>query len=311
MKKILIPLILALSFTACDQQRENDTDDMDEQESVTTEDESAQLERTIMNVEVEQLWATDTMMLTSESVLYNPDDNLLYVSNINGQPTEKDGNGFIATMNTQGEIINGYWFSGSLNAPKGMAISDGKLYVTDIDRLVEVDLETRVSSQIWEIDTAQFLNDIVEGPDGALYFSDTNTNTIYKYHDGEISVFLQNAQLKGPNGLYIENGQLMVATMNGGELMRINMDNMEMTSITSEIGAGDGLVPMGDGRMIASSWNGRVFIVDQDGTKQTILDTREENMNSADIEYVPTENMLIVPTFNDNRVVAYRISISE
>ena len=39
----------------------------------------------------------------------------------------------------------------------------------------------------------------------------------------------------------------------------------------------------------------------------TLLDTRDEKINNADIAYNKESKMLFVPTFFDNRVVAYKL----
>jgi len=76
-----------------------------------------------------------------ESVLYNPSEDIIYVSNINGKPTEKNGKGFISKVSLSGEILVLKWVTG-LNAPKGSDIYQDSLYVADIDELVEIDLKT-------------------------------------------------------------------------------------------------------------------------------------------------------------------------
>jgi hypothetical protein len=88
------------------------------------------------------LWETADSLATNESVLFDETTGILYVSNIEGQdPQQKDGKGSIAILSKEGKILNPAWVTG-LNAPKGMAISSGKLYVTDIDHLIEIDLAT-------------------------------------------------------------------------------------------------------------------------------------------------------------------------
>ena len=260
-------------------------------------------------VRVDKAWESDTLMTTSESVLYDAERDLLYVSNINGQPGEKDGNGFISSVNLEGEVVEQHLFSGFLDAPKGMGINGNKLYVTDIDKLVEIDLDRKVSTNTWKIDTAKFLNDVAVGDDGTVYFSDSQTNTIYSLRDGDVSLYMHNDELNGPNGLFIDGSNMMVTSMNGSQLLKVDMnDNDNIEVITEDIGAGDGLVPVGDGSYLASSWNGEVFYIDQDGNKQSILNTQNEKINSADIEYIEEKNLLLVPTFFDNRIVAYKLS---
>lgn len=312
MKKLITYFLMLLFIAACEQRPEQE-----EGEQETTETQTDDIERTgetdgkeeAETGMLEKLWETDTLMLTSESVLYDNERNRLYVSNINGEPTEKDGNGFITALNLDGEIIETYFFSGYLDAPKGMAIQDGKLYVTNIDSLFEIDIEDRISSETWAIDTAQFLNDVAAGRDGSIYFSDTETNTIYSLKDDKVEVFLNSDELNGPNGIYIDGNTMMVTTMNGGQVLKINMNNKSVEEFTTGIGAGDGIVPTGDGRYLASSWKGKVFLIDSEGNKKIILDTTDENLNAADIEYLPLENMLLVPTFNGSTVAAYRLNL--
>jgi hypothetical protein len=41
-----------------------------------------------------------------------------------------------------------------------------------------------------------------------------------------------------------------------------------------------------------------------------LLDTSEVEINTADIDYVPGKNMVLVPTFFTNRVDAYKLDIN-
>ena len=61
-------------------------------------------------------------MKNPESVIYSPKQDILFVSNIDGKPNEKDQKGFISKVSpSNGNIIELSWITG-LNAPKGMAI---------------------------------------------------------------------------------------------------------------------------------------------------------------------------------------------
>ncbi|MCK5077576.1 MAG: ATP/GTP-binding protein, partial [Calditrichia bacterium] len=92
------------------------------------------------NPELIEKWATKAEFKTPESVLYNQNLNILYVANINGSPAEKNGEGFISQLSIDGKIVKLKWITG-LNAPKGMGVFKNKLYVTDIDRIVEIDIK--------------------------------------------------------------------------------------------------------------------------------------------------------------------------
>jgi hypothetical protein len=51
-----------------------------------------------------------------------------------------------------------------------------------------------------------------------------------------------------------------------------------------------------------------VHLVDVDGNKTLLLDTRESGSNAADIEFIRDKNLLLVPAFSANKVVAYELS---
>ncbi len=84
-------------------------------------------------------WSTDSVFKCPESVFYDKERNLIYVSNINGDPSAADGNGFMSKLDTSGNIIQLHWISG-LNAPKGMDVYNGNLFVADITRIAEINL---------------------------------------------------------------------------------------------------------------------------------------------------------------------------
>ncbi len=81
---------------------------------------------------IKQIWSTGKIFQVPESVLYYHNSDVLFVSNIVGNPSGEDGRGFISKLSTQGKIINLKWITG-LNAPKGMAVFNDKLYVADIN----------------------------------------------------------------------------------------------------------------------------------------------------------------------------------
>jgi hypothetical protein len=87
-------------------------------------------------------------------------------------------------------------------------------------------------------------------------------------------------------------------------------NSMDLTSKAATVKAdsienGDGIEALGDGSYLVSSWNGMIHHIAADGTKSLILDTRADSVNSADIEFIQEQNLLLVPTFFKNKVVAY------
>src|SRR5690606_38746771 len=132
------------------------------------------------------VWETPDSLFTNESVLYDENTGTIYVSNIEGQdPNGKDGKGSIGIISQDGKIVNAAWVSG-LNAPKGMGITNGKLYVTDIDELVEIDIATAAVSNKYKTDGAVFLNDLAI-QNNKVYFTDSRTGIVHQFDNGVIS----------------------------------------------------------------------------------------------------------------------------
>ncbi len=252
-----------------------------------------------------EAWETDTVLRTPESVIYDEGHNFLYVSNINENPSEKDHNGFIAKLDTSGNLVQLHWIEG-LNGPKGMGIYADTLFVADIDQLVLIDIvQSRIIKKI-DVPGASFLNDVAVDPKGDVYFSDSNTGIIHVYSNGKIAEF--KSGLDRPNGLYIEAGRVLVNASKSGEVLAIDKNSKEFKKLAEGIPGGDGLEYIGkQGYYIVSAWAGEVYIITPEKNVISLMNTREQEINSADIEYIPSAKLLLVPTFYNNRVVAYRL----
>src|SRR5688572_10134426 len=120
-------------------------------------------------------WESDTVLTTCESVIYDPTNDVLYVANINGAPDGKHGNGFIAKVSLDGKVTTQQWVTG-MDAPKGMGIANGKLYVSDINRIHEIDISSGKIANTYTVDSAKFLNDITTDASGKVYVSDMMAN---------------------------------------------------------------------------------------------------------------------------------------
>lgn len=250
---------------------------------------------------LELLWETPDSLITNESVHYEPSNNQLYVANIEGEPAGKDGVGSISILSTAGEIIDQDWVTG-LNAPKGMTVLDGKLYVTDVDALVEIDLESGEILNSYPVENAQFLNDA--DTDGKrVYFSDMRANKILYLEDGSIQTFAENQP--NINGLRVgDDGALYGLDAEG--LKKYNNDG-SFSVINSVVTGGDGLIILDADTFLASRWKGEIYLI-QDGQETLLLDTSAEESNTADIGYIPNEGIVVVPTFFKNKVAAYKLS---
>ncbi len=249
-------------------------------------------------------WQTVAELKTPESVCYDQQRNVLYVSNVAGGPSDKDNNGFISTLSPEGEILQLEWCKG-LSAPKGMGVTGNFLYVADIDQVVKIDIIQQKIIQHFPIAGAKFLNDITVDKDGIVYVSDMNDKAVYRIKGSAPELLVKSELLNQPNGLYASGNSLLVGLRD--KIVSINLKSREIKDYILNTGGIDGIVPDDKGGYIISDWLGNVQLVHPKNPRTKWLDTTAEKVNAADIEYVPSLKLLLVPTFSDNRVMAYEV----
>jgi sugar lactone lactonase YvrE len=266
--------------------------------------------------QIQKIWETPAQLKTPESVLYERTENVLFVSNIDGKPDEKDGQGFISKVSPiNGTVIELNWVTG-LNAPKGMALSSdsSKLYVSDITDLVEINIVNGQITNRYSAPGSAFLNDVVSDGQGNIYASDTGTTATYKFDSSNIpslQIWLQNTELNSPNGLYVDNStnKLVVASL-GGSLGLVDLVDKTISDLGEQvpIGSLDGIeADTSKNLYYVTDWAaGKVYAVNSDGTDyKTLIDLQKQG--TADLEFIADKRMVIVPLMQDNKLVAYRI----
>ena len=288
-------LLVVLSFSCTQKQKE------------TTTDTSGYIEEAAPHApKLVKQWETDSVLKTCESVLYDKSMGVLYVSNINGTPLDKNGSGFISKIDTEGNILEEKWITG-LNAPKGMGLVGSNLYVTDIDQVVAIDVNSGEVTQRYDVADATFLNDIATSPEGTVLISDSNTHKIHELKDESVNVWMHDTTVARPNGLLIENNRVLLATMGNQNFNTIDKSSKEAVEVADGLGMGDGVVADGEGNYLVSNWQGEVYFIDNEWNKTKVLDTKSDEINAADIEFIPEMGLLLVPTFFNNRVAAYKL----
>jgi outer membrane protein assembly factor BamB len=228
----------------------------------------------------------------------------LYVANINENPWQKDNNGYISKITLDGKMIAARWATG-LSAPKGMGISNGKLYVTDIDEVAEIDLVTGSVLQRLTNPRAVNLNDIAVSREGTVYVSDSKGDCLYQIKDGKLEVLSDSPEVKASNGLFVKNGLLLCGQQN--RVAALNLKTKEVSTFIANTGGIDGIEAVGNKTYLISDWSGHVYMVEPDNERMLLLDTTPLKINAADIGYNKSEGILYVPTFFNNGVVAYKL----
>ena len=287
MKKAVPFLILSLLVLSCGGRKNTDKKSSKE----------------TLNFSITELWSTDTIMKTPESVLYDSVRKVLYVANMN-RIDGGDNTGFITKMDTDGTVIDLHWIDG-LYEPRGMGIYENRLFATDMDRIIVIDIEKGELVKSIPVEGAVFLNDLAIDKEGTVYFSDSRAGKLQYYKDGEIIDWFP--EYPNPNGLLDAGENIIVCATSSKEIRRVNKTTGEYEVIATGIN-GDGIEHSGiQDYYIVTEWEGRMHLINND-TIQTVLDSSKEKINSADIGYHLDKKIIYVPTFFDNRVVAYTLN---
>ena len=267
--------------------------------------------------ELSKLWETKADFKLPESVIYDKENDILYVSNMQDDPFKKDKNGFISKVDLDGNILKLKWVKG-LNAPKGLAISKGKLYVGDVDQLVEIDIKKGKISNRYDAVGAALLNDVAADSKGNIYVSDTFTDTIYRLNTfGQLTKWLYSPKLQAPNGLHYEKGQLIVgswghptdgwAAAEVGHLKTISLKTKKIKSLGNgkAVGNLDGVESDGKGAYYVADWvGGKLFLIQPNGRCKVVLDLSQ---GVADHEVIHEKNIIIIPMMLEGKLVTYKI----
>lgn len=256
------------------------------------------------------LWETDTTLTTPESVLFDAKNNVLYVSCINGSSVPENQKSFVAKIGLDGKIKQRI-VTGELNAIKGMGIIGDKLYAASFFALVEIELKTGKLLKKYEVPNAKMLNDITtDDKNKVLYVTDMRSNSVWKLENGTLEKILDGVPLINPNGLFYENGKLLIG--NGdGVLYSCDLQTKQLTKVAegmkTETRGIDGIESDGKKGYFVTEWPGKIWHVSPAGKTTLLFNSVEKQINTADLEYIPSKKMLIVPTFLKNKVMAYKV----
>ena len=253
-----------------------------------------------------------------ESVVYDPVLNHLYVSNVNGTPNEKDGNGYISIVSMDGRIINEKWVIG-LDAPKGLALSGRTLYTADINELAAIDIDHGRIINRYKVADAKFLNDVTAADNGDIYVSDMVMNRIHKLSNGDFTIWIESEELENPNGLHFTEDDIILgawgkmtdgfATEVPGHLKRISLTTKKIVSIGdgSAIGNLDGVEGNDEIGFYVTDWlNGKLFHIQNSGKVELLL---EFNQGSADHELIIKKELILIPLMIENKLLAYKVKL--
>lgn len=252
---------------------------------------------------LEQLWITEGVSVPESVLVYrNGRTNVLFVSQIDGESNTKDGKGGIAKMSLDGDLDDVEWVTG-LNAPKGMAHFDGKLYVADVDELVVIDIKSAEIEKKIAVPGAIFLNDVTVDTKGTIFVSDMKTGKIHRYTNNLLEEYA--AKIENVNGLKVIGQNLIVGAGKHLYLFDNNKNRLDIAvGFAQDI---DGVESVNKGNFLVSCWAGLLYYVHLGGKIEVLLDSQKEGINTADIGFDSQTQTLFVPNFSKNSVTAYKL----
>ena len=273
------------------------------------------------------VWNLTTGFAAPESAYYDAASNAVFVSSINGQILEKDGNGYISRLSPDGKVVAEKWATG-VHAPKGLRSARGVLYAADIDSVVGFDITSGKEVSRVVVNGAQFLNDLATAPDGTVYVSDSAALKIFEVKGATSSVFVEGAEVvEQPNGLLVDGGRLILGTIGpapvpgaargggargpapSGHLYAFDRTSKQRTLVTTQpVGGIDGIELDGSGGLLVTDVLGqRLLRVSRTGAVTVLA---KFTAGGADFGYIAARRLAIVPFLFSNSVAAYDLTAS-
>jgi sugar lactone lactonase YvrE len=252
---------------------------------------------------------SERIFLSPESVAYDPEEDVVYVSNFDGYNSAPPAEGqFISRMGADGRVLTLKWVGG-LRKPTGLTVSGKRLYAAERTDLAEIDTGTGTLVQRYPAPRGIFLNDVAVDQSGVVYVSDGPRATIFRLRDGRLQEWVAGPEIGRPNGIVVDGARLLVVCNDDRRVKAIDLETKAITVVADmPYGTLDGIEVGPHGSLLVSETEGRLYRIDATGRLEKLLDLSGPGTYCADFEYVPASGLLLIPTFADNRVLRYRLA---
>jgi streptogramin lyase len=258
-----------------------------------------------------------------DQAIWHAKSRTWFVSNLGGGISlKKDSYGWITQTDEKGNVIYEFWIGKTegMHAPSGMTITDDFLYVCDRDGVYEINIAKRKINTFFTISGAAFINDVAIAANGDLFVSDFFGNKIYRLPQATRipEIWLETDLLKTPDGLYIDDNNLIVAswgklsnpetfeTSELGDLLSIDLKTKKIEILLSKIGNLEGITKAGKYYYVTDWFAGKILKIDPKQKKVT--DFISGLKNPTDLNYSPELNVIAVPQHGTNQVLFVNLS---
>jgi DNA-binding beta-propeller fold protein YncE len=250
-----------------------------------------------------------------ERVLYDGARDRYLVSNVNGEPAAKDGNGFISVLSPDGGVTELEWIGGgesaALDAPKGLALVGDVLYVADIGVIRRFDANTGAALGALAVPGSTFLNGLSATADGRLYVSDSGppqgtldavgTEAVYVV-DGDHVHALASGPLGRPTSLAAVEEGVLVASFGGNQVYELDAAGHKRAESTLPAGGLAGVVKLGDWAYV-TSWQASSIYAGKLGESFEVV--LSDLASPTDLGHDTQRNRLLVPHFTEDSVEVF------
>jgi hypothetical protein len=267
-----------------------------------------------------------TGLSSPESVWYDAAADRYLVSNVNGSALTGTGwrktvsnHGFISVLSPQGNVTALKWIEDGrdgvhLDAPKGIVVADGVLYVADVNVVRTFDARTGGPRRDIRVIGATFLTDLAAGEDGRIYLTDagvpdgsfnpTGTDSVYVIEGERVTAIARGTQLNRPEALAWTTNGLVVGSFESNEVYRLDAKGAKQDVTRIPSGGVTGIVPLGD-FLLVTSWQSSSVLLGKLGSTFEVALTDQQS--PADIGYDAKRARLLVPHFDAGTVDAYAL----
>jgi sugar lactone lactonase YvrE len=269
--------------------------------------------------------ATDTVasaFASPENLIYDSATDAILITNINGDPSQKDANGFVSRVSGDLKQVQTKWIDGSntktrLDAPKGILLRGDTVYVADVG-VVRL-FDKRTGAAIKQLPVSGLgLNDLAFDDQGALYVTDTgpprtptvkpdtaqDIDAVFRFDGAQARPLVQGTQLERPDGIVYDGASLVVAPLGGNTLYRVDGRGKRIDYIPLGNGQLDGLFRLADGRLLVTSWEGKCVYLLAGTSVKTLLSGID---SPAGVGVDTRRQRVLVTSFNGNRLYAVRL----